>query len=183
MTIPNVELARVGTHEASTGTWVVEPSDLADAVAAAAAGVVSAPVVKLGHEGPLRDGAPALGRVRNLRTVESGTVLVGDLVDVPRTVADLMPRAWPQRSVEGYVDFTDQHSGQTFGFVMTAVALLGASMPAVAGLADINDVASLYGVAAKHVAIPSNPSTQLHRSHAVQVAAARRRRTHRTIGA
>lgn len=185
VTIPNVELVRVGVHEISTGRWTVERADLADAVAAAHAGIVRDPVVKLGHEGPLRDGAPALGRVRNLRTTAGGDVLVGDFADVPRTVAALMPKAWPQRSVEGWTGFTDPGSGRTFRFVLTAVALLGAEMAGVSGLADLADVAALYGVAAKRVAIagstaPAGPPTD--RTRAVQVAAARRRRNHRTIG-
>ena len=124
----------------------IERADLADAVAAYRAGIISAPVIKLGHEGPLRDGAPALGRVRNLRTTNGGDVLVGDFTDVPRSLAALMPKAWPQRSVEGLVDFTDA-TGRTW-LPISACALLGATMPAVDGLADLADVARLYdGVA------------------------------------
>jgi hypothetical protein len=182
VTIPNVELVRVGVHEISTGTWTVERADLEDAVAAFRARIVADPVVKLGHEGPMRDGAPALGRVRNLRVAASGDILVGDFVDVPKTVAALMPKAWPQRSVEGLIDFTDR-TGRTYRLVVTACALLGATMPGVDGLADLEDVAALYGVAAKRVAIAATTLTPQHdTARAVQVAAARRRRTHRTIG-
>lgn len=183
-TIPNVELVRIGVHEISTGTWDVSRADLADAVAAARAGIVRDPVIRLGHEGPMRDGAPALGRVRNLRTTNGGDVLVGDFVDVPRAVAALLPKAWPQRSVEGLVGY-EAPDGRTYGFVMTAVALLGATMPGVDGLADIADVAALYGVAAgsaRPVVIASAAYTaDADRARAVVVARARRNRSARTV--
>ena len=180
-TIPNVELVRVGVHEISTGTWTVTAADLADAVAAARAGVVRDPVIKLGHEGPLAGGAPALGRVRNLRTTRGGTTLVGDFVDVPRAVAAFLGRAWPSRSVEGFTDY--EADGRTYGFVLAAVALLGAVMPGVHDLADIPDVAALYGVAAqsgRHVVIAaagSDTTAADHRARAVAVARARRTRS------
>jgi hypothetical protein len=132
----------------------------------------------------MRDGAPALGRVRNLRTSSGGDVLLGDFVEVPKAVAAMMPKAWPQRSVEGLVDYTDT-SGRSWRLVITACALLGATMPGVDGLADVNDVAELYGIAAKRVAIAARtltPEADESRSRAVQVAAARRRRTNHTIG-
>lgn len=183
VTIPAVELVRVGVHEISTGTWVVDRAALADAVDAARAGIVRDPVVKLGHESPLGDGAPALGRVRNLRLTDGGNTLVGDFTDVPRTVAALLPNAWPQRSVEGLVNYAAS-DGRTYGFVMTAVALLGATLPGIDGLADISGVADLYGVAARRVAFAAKVihpnTTDTARQRAVQVAAARRRR--RTIG-
>jgi hypothetical protein len=183
-TIPNVELVRVGEHEISTGIWNVTRADLADAVAAARAGVVRDPVIKLGHEGPLGDGAPALGRVRNLRV--TGDVLVGDFVDVPRAVAGFLPKAWPQRSVEGLVGY-EADDGRTYGFVLTAVALLGATMPGCDGLADIADVAAMYGVAAgsgRRVVIASAPNSDTadaDRARAVVVARARRVRSARSV--
>ncbi|ORV65302.1 hypothetical protein AWC03_02845 [Mycobacterium europaeum] len=185
VSIPGVELVRVGIHEISTGTWAVSREDLTDAVAAHKAGAVRDAVVKLGHEGPLAGGAPALGRVRNLRTTQGGDVLLGDFTDVPRALAAVMPKAWPQRSVEGLVDFVAD-DGTTYGFVLTAVALLGAVMPGVDGLADIADVAALYGVAAwsgRRVVVASVPAgagvPDSQRARAVAVARARRTRTHR----
>ena len=179
-TIPGVELVRVGVHEISTGTWTVTAADLADAVAAARAGVVRDPVIKLGHEGPLASGAPALGRVRNLRTTHGGRTLVGDFVDVPRAIAAFIGKAWPSRSVEGFTDY--EADGATYGFVLAAVALLGEVMPGVHNLADIPDVAALYGVAAasgRHVVIAAARSDTAadHRVRAVAVARARRTRS------
>ncbi|AFM16990.1 hypothetical protein Mycch_2207 [Mycolicibacterium chubuense NBB4] len=173
--IPNVELVRVGVHEISTGTWTVERADLTDAVEASRAGIVRDPVVKLGHSG-MGDAAPALGRVTNLRVAQGGDLLLADFRDVPRSVAALMPKAWPQRSVEGLVNFTDT-AGRTWRFVLTAVALLGAEMPGVDGLADVG---ALYGidVAATRVVLAAHRGTS-DCTRAVAVAAARRRRTHR----
>jgi hypothetical protein len=183
-TIPNVELVRVGVHEISSGTWAVTRADIADAVAAARAGIVRDPVIRLGHEGPMGDGAPALGRVRNLRTTAAGDVLMGDFVDVPRAIAAFLPKAWPQRSVEGLVGY-EGPDGRTYGFVMTAVALLGATMPGVDGLADIADVAALYGVAAgsaRPVVIASAPAVaDADRARAVVLARARRIRSARIV--
>jgi hypothetical protein len=178
-TIPNVELVRVGVHEISTGTWTVTRADLADAVAAARAGVVRDPVIKLGHEGPLAGGAPALGRVRNLRLVDDR--LIGDFVDVPRAVAAMMPKAWPSRSVEGFTGY-EADDGRTYGFVLCAVALLGEVMPGIHNLAD---VAELYGVAAasaRPVVLTSVSDTaESDRARAVVVARARRTRSARTV--
>lgn len=183
VSIPNVDLVRVGTHEISTGTWNVDRADLADAVAAHRAGVVRDAVIKLGHSG-MGDAAPALGRVTNLRLGEGGDVLIADFEGVPKALAAVIRNAYPQRSVEGWTNFTDPASGWTYRFVLTAVALLGAEIPGVGGLADLGDVAALYGVAAKRVAITGSttPAAPGDRLRAVQVAAARRRRNHRTIG-
>lgn len=185
VTIPNVELVRVGVHEISTGTWTVTRADLADAVAAARAGVVRDPVIRLGHEGPMRDGAPALGRVRNLRTIDGGNLLIGDFVDVPQAVAALLPKAWPQRSVEGWIGYTAP-DGRTYGWVMDGVALLGATTPGVDGLADLADVSALYGVAASGcrvvvAAAPQGGCEPATRARAVAVARARRTRSARSV--
>jgi hypothetical protein len=189
VSIPGVELVRVGLHEISTGTWAVSRQDLADAVAAYKAGITSDPVIKLGHEGPLAGGVPALGRVRNLRTTQTGDVLVGDFVDVPRALAAVMPKAWPQRSVEGLVDFVAD-DGSSYGFVVSAVALLGAVRPGVDSLADIGDVCALYGIAAgagRRVVVASVPprvgAPDPDRARAVVVARARRTRSARTVAA
>jgi hypothetical protein len=182
-TVPNVMLVRVGVHDISTGTWTVTRADLADAVAAHRAGVVRDAVVKLGHEQPLGSGAPALGRVRRLRLTDNGDVLVGDLVDVPRAVAAMMPSAWPSRSVEGYSGY--EAGGRSYGFVLTAVALLGAELPGIPDLADIDAVGELYGVAASHgrrvvIASAANPTDRARAVAVARARRARRARTHRT---
>jgi hypothetical protein len=184
-TIRNVELVKVGTWQCSTGEWTVTAADLASAVAAAKAGVIRAAPLKLGHQGPMRDASPALGRATNLRTTPDGQTLLADFVDVPRALAPVLAKAYGQRSVEALIDY-EAADGRRWPLVIEAVALLGAELPGVDGLAD---VAALYGVAAsRRITIaasafdPDPAAASRHR--AVAVAAARRRRTHRiTIGA
>jgi hypothetical protein len=184
-TIPNVELVKVGVWQCSTGEWTVTAADLASAVAAAKAGVIRSAPLKLGHQGPMRDAAPALGRVTNLRTTNNGNILVADFVDVPRALAPVLAKAYGQRSVEALIDY-EAADGRRWPLVIEAVALLGAQLPAVDGLAD---VAALYGVAAaKRITIAASafqdPAAARKRAQVRAVAAARRRRTHRitTIG-
>ena len=59
VSIPNVPLLHCGEHNASTGPWTVTPEDLRSIVDAHTAGI-AAPVLHAGHQGPLRDAAPAL---------------------------------------------------------------------------------------------------------------------------
>ena len=157
--------------QCSTGEWRVTRADLESAVAASRAGVIRAAVLKLGHAGPMRDAAPALGRVTNLRLADGGNTLVADFTDVPKAVAALMPKAWPQRSVEALIDY-EAPDGRRWPLVIEAVALLGAQLPGVDGLAD---VAALYGVAAaKRVTIAfQEPAAARARARAVAAATAR----------
>jgi hypothetical protein len=186
-TVPNVELLKVGTFDGAGGTFTIEPEHLASAVEAYHAKVVPPPPLKLGHSDPRFDGSPALGAVARLRLRDNGSVLVGDLVGVPRPVAALLPHAYPERSIEGVMGFTDD-DGREWPFVLTAVALLGDTRPAVGTLRSLRDVGALYGIddvaasSARVVvvaSIPARTDDPAARARAVQVAAARRRRTHR----
>lgn len=181
--VRNVEIARVGTWEISTGVWAVTAEDLAGAVAAHQAGVLRRPVLRIGHTDPRFDGGPALGRLDNLRLAEGGASLICDLVDVPRAVAALLPAAYPDRSVEALRNY-EAPDGTIWPLVITGLALLGATAPGIDSLADITN---LFGVAAASrvvlAASTFRPSDSDHerRPLAVAVAAARRRRNrHRT---
>ncbi|MEC4763362.1 hypothetical protein VT930_09620 [Mycobacterium sherrisii] len=180
-TIRAVELLRVGEWDAATGPFAVTPADLESAVAAHRAGVLRRPVLKIGHTDPRFndsfDGAPALGYIDNLRIVDGGNTLVGDYVNVPAQLAALVPYAYPDRSVEALRNYTAA-DGTVYSLVLTGLALLGATPPAVDTLQSLQDVGALYGIAAKHVTIRSHISSR-DRDRAVAVAAARRRRTHR----
>lgn len=97
--------------------------------------------VKLGHndEQALLDGLPAAGWVTNLR--RDGDRLVGDLEKVPAAVADLMAAgAYRTRSAELMPNL--DVAGETYPLVFTGLALLGADLPAVQGLADITELYS-----------------------------------------
>lgn len=134
---PDVDLLKAGTWDASTGRAVFTRADLAAAVASAK--ILPSPPLKLGHESPLGDGAPALGHVENIRLADAGNTLRGDLVDVPAWLAEIMVTSYPQRSIEATFNF--HTNSVTHRFVLTGLALLGASWPAVT---DLESLKSLY---------------------------------------
>jgi hypothetical protein len=189
-TIRGVELVRTGTWQISTGEWTVTAADLAAAVAAHKAGVLRKPVIKLGHVGALGDTSPALGYVDGLRLTDDGRCLVGDLVNVPRAVAALLPHAYPSRSVEALLDY-EAPDGKVWPLVVTGLALLGAAAPGVDNLASLADVADLYGLdlaAGSARRVVTVAASAFHpdpdpadRTRAVAVARARRTRNTRTV--
>lgn len=162
-TLRGIELVKVGRWDAKTGVMRTTAQDLASAVEAFKVGVVHRPALKLGHVEPLGEGDPAMGVVDNMRLSPDGQTLIGDFVGVPAKLAEIMPWAYPQRSVEAIYDYRDQQ-GREWPMVITAIALLGAYGPAVTSLKSLADVEELY---AARVAC----------DRAVKVAAARRRRT------
>ncbi len=140
--VKGVEILRTGTFTGQAGgrqTYTV--ADL-DEFAAAPAALVEGghyPTVYLGHTAPGMDEPPAVGRITGL-TVK-GDRLVADLSDVPPVVAKLMAaKAYPARSIEGLRlswGRALEIGGRKYRQVLTGLALLGKSLPAVAGLADI----------------------------------------------
>lgn len=184
-TIRGVELIKVGHWDPhrcpGDDGWTVTEADLSAAIEAHRAGISRKPVIKIGHEDPRFDGDPALGYVDGLRLTDAGRTLVGDLVNVPGPVAKLLPHAYPDRSIEGWVNFTDP-AGKTWPLVLTGLALLGAQEPGIETLQSLQDVGALYGVdvAAKRVVLAANHGDRdRSRAVAVAVAAARRRRAQR----
>ena len=166
-TLRGIELIKVGRWDAKTGVMRTTAQDLVSAIEAFNAGVVHRPALKLGHVEPLGEGDPAMGVISNMRLSADGQTLLGDFVGVPAKLAAIMPYAYPHRSIEAVYDFQDQH-GREWPMVILAVALLGAMEPAVTGLKSLADVEELYAARAR-------------RDCAVLVAAARRRRTQRTL--
>ncbi|MFN2346745.1 MAG: hypothetical protein ABR616_13665 [Dermatophilaceae bacterium] len=137
VTIPNVELLEVGEDwETSTGSFSWTRRDLESAIASQDDPGVRTPIVKLGHVDPRFDGQPSLGRIKNLRLTNNGQTLVGDLVGIPSWLGQVMASAYPKRSIEGGFDYTSR-TGNTWSFVLTGVALLGDSYPAITTLDDI----------------------------------------------
>lgn len=98
--------------------------------------------LKLGHDDSQKwfgqkDGAPALGWVENLRRI--GTKLVADFVNVPNLIVDLIgKKAYRSKSAEIYWNLKDQ--GNVWPRVLKAVSLLGADIPAVSNLNDLQTV-------------------------------------------
>lgn len=147
VTIRGVELVKVGrwfSRSHPKGRDYTE-AELAAAVDAARDAEVDAAALKLGHSGALSelgDGAPAFGWVDKVRLSADRTTLLGDLVDVPAKLAAIMPKAFRRRSAELAFGVRTP-SGKTYAMALTGLALLGATPPAVKGLADIT---SLYGL-------------------------------------
>lgn len=137
VTVPDVEILEVGQEwETSTGVFDFTMDDLVSCIASQDDPALRTPVIKLGHVDPRFDGQPALGRIENLRLTNNNQTLVGDFVGVPLWLAQIMYSAYPRRSIEGNFDVTTR-TGNTWDMVLTGVALLGDSYPAIDTLEDI----------------------------------------------
>lgn len=147
VTVPGVELMRAGKWNLSTGEWECTSTEIAAAIDAHDKGLLRKPVIRLGHNDPRFTGDPAVGWLDNLRASEDGSALIGDMVGVPEWLADILPSAYPSRSIEGLYDYTAP-DGSEHDFVLTGLALLGATRPGVESLQSLQDVARLYDIAA-----------------------------------
>lgn len=149
ITIAQVPIARVGTWPAAGGSGVLEVADLQSMVDASNDPEIQAvgPIRGwLGHNGafdewgdpvgrnPYDTSEAAIGTIANLAVTEDGQTLLADLVDIPEIVAVL----YPQRSIEtqGGVVTSD---GTRYPCVLTGLAYLGRSDPAVSGMPDLLD--------------------------------------------
>jgi len=91
------------------------------------------PPLKLGHSEGF--GQPAAGWVENIRIEDSK--IVADFMDVPAKIADMIRAKHYRRvSPEIYMDFVDDE-GKKWGKVLRAVALLGADVPEMKTLKDL----------------------------------------------
>lgn len=136
-----VPLCRAGEWHGLTGKAVVTPEDLQAVVDAYQDREVDRARVKLGHVSSLNDqalgdGAPAFGWVSNPRVSDDGKTLLGDLVDVPRRLGEVVGRGYRNVSVELRKNVRTP-SGRTHPTVLSGLALLGAAAPAVKGLDDL----------------------------------------------
>lgn len=133
--IKDVELVREGVYDLMTGPVSFTRGRLETAVANSTS---RAPRIKISFDDVHAAGspnAPSLGNVADMRLVEDGDVLTirGDLVGVPKTLADIMPSAYPTRSIEASAKGDDM--------TITALELLGITAP---GVHDIEDLRKLY---------------------------------------
>lgn len=145
VTKQGVELAKVGTWNTLTGKWTCTPGQIRDAVRAQEHPSFSnrKPKIRLGHTDPRfvqagkegKDGGPAFGSVSNLRASEDGNTLVGDIT-YPSTLDGHIEHMYPSRSIESALGVTTA-DGQHFEMVMTGLALLGETPPAIGSLADL----------------------------------------------
>ena len=138
-----IELAKVGSWNASTGKWNCTRKQLADAVRADQSKKFRPAILKRGHIDPRfagdahvsADGEPALGQARNLRLSEDGDSLIGDVL-MPDWLDDELDAIYPSRSVEADLG-VETPDGESFDMVLTGVALLGVTKPAIPSLAEL----------------------------------------------
>ncbi|MDZ4251324.1 MAG: hypothetical protein U1A72_01965 [Sulfuritalea sp.] len=127
--VRGIEIFAAGTHNGDTYT----EADLDEMVAAHTA-LDFRPAIKIGHTKDTT-GAPAYGWVQNLRRV--GQKLVADFTDMHDSVVEaLRKRSYDRVSSEVY--FNLNRGGKQFRRALKAVALLGAEVPAVAGLTPLH---------------------------------------------
>lgn len=142
--IEDVEICQTGIeYPLSSGPRTFTVEDLADAVAAQKDGAVKAPRTKLGHIaslGIMEDGQPALGTVTDMRLDQGGHLIMGTLKQVPEWLAEILPSAYPARSIEGATGVTTV-TGNSWRLVITDLALLGVIWP---GVTTLEDVQALY---------------------------------------
>ena len=143
VTVENVPLVKAGTWKASSGDQAVTKEDLAAIVEAHESGLLDKGVLKKGHldprhNNPSWDGDPVYGQADNLRLSEDGNTVIGDYVNVPKSLAESLPSAYPNRSVEiaWGVQLKDAAGkvSKRFKAALAGVALLGSTPPAVKGL-------------------------------------------------
>lgn len=131
--IRGVEIFATGTHNGDA----YDEKDLDDIVAAFQ-GLDFKPPLKSGHSKD-EPGMPSLGWVENLR--KQGSKLVADFVGMPQIVYDYI-REKRFNTVSSEVYWNLRRGPQSFRRALKAVALLGADIPAVAGLRPLHELFS-----------------------------------------
>lgn len=107
------------------------------------------PPLKLGHDDDQKlvqkDGLPAAGWIGNLYS--QGGKLIADFIDIPSKIYDLLVKG-SYRKVSSEILWNADLNGDHYSRMLSAVALLGADMPAVTNLQDIM---SMYAVKAQQI--------------------------------
>ena len=136
-----VPVLMTGTWNASTGTEPITDDTLQSIVDAYHSGYLDPGVLKIGHTDPrfnnnVHDGEPAYGQIKN-PVIDDGVLYV-DYDPIDENLAERLETSYPRCSVElaNGVDIIDADGNTVASFptVLTAVALLGATPPAVMGL-------------------------------------------------
>jgi hypothetical protein len=166
VTMKSVPLMCVGMEfPASTGPVTFDFGDIDSAVRAGADPTIPRPRVKLGHTDPryndticphckemipwseyandqyVFDAMPNFGFLEAQNAQNDGAWLYADLVDVPEWLAEVMPVAYPSRSIEGWFGYSGINEKE-YKFLVTDLALLGVVFPGCMNLADLP---SFYG--------------------------------------
>jgi hypothetical protein len=143
-----VPILEVGTFPLSTGETTFTLDDLTAIVASQDDPHVPSARLKIGHwyEGPEGEPPnlvtfaeePVFGTLTNYDLDEM--TLYADIAGVPSWFDQIWETAFPNRSVEGLFNFK-ANSGKTYSLVLSALSLLGVSMP---GVSTLPDLAALY---------------------------------------
>src|SRR4029077_16360763 len=80
------------------------------------------------------------GNWGTLRLEQEGQLVVGDYIGVPSWLAEVLPSAYPARSIEAAVG-VDTNTGHHWRLVLTDLALLGVVWP---GVGTLDDIQALY---------------------------------------
>jgi peptidoglycan hydrolase-like protein with peptidoglycan-binding domain len=149
-----VELARPGVWKLKTGETMFSAQMLRDAGDFFAASGGQGVPIKLGHSDARfdGDGEPTFGVVTNVRYAEDdrGPVLLGDITGMPGWLAASAPTRWPNRSIEGWQDFT--YDGREYSLVLSGLAFLGVTPPGVRNIKSLADLQiALAASAARHL--------------------------------
>ena len=119
---------------------------------------------KLGHneEQKMTDGQPALGWASKIWV--EGEKLFATMTDVPDIVVEAIEKKL-YKNVSIEVLFDVEHKGVQYGTVLTAVALLGADMPAVNTLTDLKTYMTANNLAfTSHATFSKKPTNTNHNS-------------------
>lgn len=144
--LDNVEIFATGRHQGSSEV-IISGRDLDDMVESfnnLSGEDGFKPVLKLGHEDAQKyfgqkKGSPNLGFVEKIW--REGEKVLANFANVPDAVVDLISKGrYNSVSIEMYP--RAEYEGKVFSNVLTAVALLGAELPAVKGLKEL--AASLF---------------------------------------
>src|SRR5882672_715085 len=145
VTIPNVPLIEVGMDwPAMTGSVTVTREDLLSVASAHDDPGVPSAKLKLTliedtHGTAITE--PCFGRATNVRFNEEDQTLYCDYEGVPSWLADILPAAWPGRSVELYHEVKTATGGYHKACI-GAVQLLGVEWP---GITTLDDLPLYYG--------------------------------------
>ena len=139
--ITGVEIFATGKHRGSETVDITENdlSEMVNSFNALGDKEGFRPVLKLGHDDAQkffgqRKGSPNLGFVE--RIWKEGGKILADFSNVPDALVDLIKqRRYNAVSIEMFPK--TEVGGSTFSNVLTAVALLGAELPAVKGLKEL----------------------------------------------
>ena len=157
-----LELARPGTYKLQSGPMTFTDKMLADAARwYAASGGRPAPVSRSHRQAVhARRRRAGVGLAVNLsyETDDDGPVLRGDIEDMPEWLAAAAPKHWPNRSVEGWADYSDGED--TYAFIVDGLSSLAPPHPA-SPASSLRDLPAALGVAASARVVASfgNPQT------------------------